>query len=58
MRYKTQIEQKLNSIQNGLKQLLGQAERTELIELRLKENQLQECIEEIYTLLNVNDEIY
>jgi hypothetical protein len=58
MRYKSQIQDKLNSIQNGLKQLRGQAERGEIAELRLKEEQLQERIEEILTLLNVNDETY
>ena len=58
MRYKTQIQEKINSIQNGLKQLRGQAERGEIAELRIKEEQLQERIEEILTLLNTNDESY
>jgi hypothetical protein len=58
MRYKSLITDKLISVQNGLKQIRGQAERGEIGELRIKEEQLQERIEEILTLLNTQEEKY
>lgn len=56
MRYKNLITDKLISVQNGLKQIRGQAERGEIGALRQKEENVQETIEEILTLLNTNDE--
>jgi hypothetical protein len=56
MRYKNLITDKLTSVQNGLKQIRGQAERGEIGALRQKEENVQEIIEEILTLLNTNDE--
>jgi hypothetical protein len=58
MRYKSLITDKLISVQNGLKQIRGQAERGEIGGLRIKEEQLQEVIEEILTLLNTQEEKY
>jgi hypothetical protein len=58
MRYKTLITDKLISVQNGLKQLRGQMERGERSEFRIKEEQIQEKIEEILTLLNPQEETY
>lgn len=56
MRYKTLITDKLISVSNGIKQLRGQMERDERTQFRAKEEQLQEIIEEVLTLLNTQDE--
>lgn len=56
MRYKTLIEDKLIFVSNGLKQLRGQMERGERSEFRVKEEQLQEKIEEIMSLINTQTE--
>lgn len=56
MRYKTLITDKLVSVSNGIKQLRGQMERDERNGFRAKEEQIQEQIEEIMSLLNTNDE--
>jgi hypothetical protein len=58
MRYKTLVTEKLEYVQNGLKQMKFQAERGDIGDLRIIEEQIQEKIEEILTLLNVNDEQY
>lgn len=56
MRYKSLIEEKLIAVSNGLKQLRGQMERGERSEFRIKEEQLQEKIEEIMSLINTQTE--
>lgn len=58
MRYKTLITDKLIAVSNGLKQLRGQMERGERSEFRVKEEQLQEKIEEIMTLINTQTETH
>lgn len=58
MRYKTLITDKLISISNGLKQLKFHAERNELGDIRRKEEQLQDILDQVLSLINTQDENY
>ena len=58
MRYKNMITDKLISIQNGMKELRFYTERGEVAEYRAKEEKLNDIFEEVYTLLNTNEENY
>ena len=56
MRYKTLITQKLQQVENGIKQLRYHAERDEMSEFRSKQELLSDKMEEIHTLINTQDE--
>ena len=56
MRYKTLITQKLQQVENGIKQLRYHAERGEMSDFRKKQEQLSEKLEEIHSLINTQDE--